>query len=102
MLRNPENNCLFRFQSLFYKLTNKRGNENSYKKPLPQTSWFNTKHYNPVRTTTYLGIILETRRGKGHCEFSFNKVDILKRILNLFKSALPFRFECKRSLLQFI
>ena len=42
------------------------------------------KHYYPVRTTTYLGILLETRRGNGYCKVSFNKAVIL----NIFKSTL--------------
>ena len=46
------------------------------------------KYYCPVRTKTYLGILLETRRRNGHCKDSFNKAVILKRTLNIFKSAL--------------
>ena len=46
------------------------------------------KHYYPVCTTTYLWILLETRRGNGHCKVCFNEAVILKRILNIFKSAL--------------
>ena len=46
------------------------------------------KHYYLLRTTAYLGILLETRRGNGHCKVSFNKAAILKRILNIFQSAL--------------
>ena len=46
------------------------------------------KHYYPVRTTTYLGILSETRRGNRHCKVSFNKAVMLERILNIFKSAL--------------
>ena len=46
------------------------------------------KHYYPVPITTYLEILLETRRGNGHCKFSINKAVILKRIFNIFKSAL--------------
>ena len=63
------------------------GNENSYHKLPPQTSPLKKKYYYPVPTTTSLGILLETRRGNGHCKFSFNKAIILKRILNIFKSA---------------
>ena len=44
--------------------------------------------YHPVRTTTYLTILLEMRRGNGQCKFSFNKAVVLKPILNIFKSAL--------------
>ena len=64
------------------------GTENSYHNPLPQSSHFNKLHCYPVRTTTCLGILLEIRRGNGQCKFSFNKAVILKRILNIFKSAL--------------
>ena len=54
----------------------------------PQTSPLNKTHYYPAHTTNYLGILLETRRGNGHCKYSFNKAILLKRILNVFKSAL--------------
>ena len=59
-----------------------------YSKLLPQTSPLNMKYYYPVRTATYLGILLETTRRNGHCKVSFNKAVILKRILNIFKLAL--------------
>ena len=84
----PENNCLFTFKCLFHNRQINIGNENSYHKPLPQSSCFNKKYYYPVRTTTYLWILLEMRKGNGQCNFSFNKAVILKRILNIFKSAL--------------
>ena len=57
-------------------------------KNILQTSSLNKKHYYPVRPTTYLRILLETRRGNGHCKVSFNIALILKLILNTFKSAL--------------
>ena len=61
---------------------------NPYHKPLPQTSRFNKMHYYPVRTATYLGVLLETRRGKAQCKFSFNKAVILKQILIIFLNHL--------------
>ena len=52
-----------------------------------ENSPLSKKHY-PVRTITYLGILLKTRRGNGHCKLIFDKAVILKRILNIFKLAL--------------
>ena len=80
---NSENNCQFTTQCLFCKSTNKRWQG----KLPPQTSPLSKKHY-PVRTTAYLGILLETRRGNGQCKLIFDKAVILKRILNIFKLAL--------------
>ena len=64
------------------------GTKISYHKPLPQSSPFNKEHYNPVRTTIYLGILLEMRRRNRQRKFSFKKAVILIRILNIIKSTL--------------
>ena len=58
------------------------GNENYYHNQLAQSSRFNKKHYYPVGTIIYLGILSEMRRGNRRCKFSFNKAVILKRILS--------------------
>ena len=55
---------------------------------LKKTSRFNKKCYDPLCTASILGILLETRSGSGHQKFSFIKALILRRILNIFKSAL--------------
>ena len=72
----------------FHKSTNKRWQSNLLPQTLPQSSRFNKKHDYPVRTTTYLRILSEMKRGNRQCKFSFNKAVLLKQILNIFKSDL--------------
>ena len=41
-----------------------------------------------IRSTSILGLFVETRIGNELHKFSFNKAVVLKPILNIFKSAL--------------
>ena len=44
--------------------------------------------YYPIRTVTHLGSVIESKRGNGHCQFSFNEAVIFEKILKIFKSTL--------------
>ena len=44
--------------------------------------------YYPINTVNHLGFVLESKRGNGHCKFSFNEAEIFELILKIFKSTL--------------